>query len=262
MKNRISAGLIAISAIVGLAFAGSTFAAATPINSGQRGLSEQGQFQGRMQQRPGVFGTVSAINGTNITVTSKGFGTSSVSKTFSVDVSNAIVMDKGATSTISAVAVGNQVSVQGTINGISVIATKINLGMSFGRGDGQNPGKGAGGRFASSSNMIEGNGQPIIGGTVSAINGATITITNKSNVSYTVDASSATITKGNIASSVSSVIIGDNILVQGTINGTSVTATTVTDQGAIDGNKKADSKPSIGGFFGGIGNFFAKLFGF
>lgn len=266
MKNKVLTSLIMFSALIGFCVAGTSFAATAPQGNldGQINSPGQGQFQGRMQQKPGVFGTVSAINGTNITVTSKGFGTSSVSKTYSVDASNATVSDKGVASTLSAIIVGSSISVQGTVNGTSVIATKIDIGMGFGigRDNGQNPGKGMGGKFASSTNVIQGNGQPIIGGTVSAISGTTITITNKSNVSYTIDASSATITKGNVSSSVSNVVVGDNILAQGTINGTSVTATTVTDQGSVSANKTANIKPSFGSFFGGIGNFFAKLFGF
>jgi ribosomal protein L15 len=261
MKNKVLLSAIMFSLLLGFGIVGSSFAA-TASQTGQRGFGGQGQFQGNRQQIPGVFGNVTSINGTNLTVASRGFGPNSATTTYSIDASKAIVMDKEATSTISVISVGNQVSVQGTITGTSVSATKINVGIGFGRGNGQNPGKGMGGRFASSSNMIEGNGQPIIGGTVSAVSGATITITNKSNVSYTVDASSATITKGNGASTVSDIAVGDNILAQGTINGTSVTATTVTDQGSVSANKKAESKPSIGGFFGGIGNFFAKLFGF
>ena len=56
---------------------------------------------------PGVFGTVSAINGTTLTLTSKDFGgpqganTSASAKTYTVDASNATVFKSGATSTLA-----------------------------------------------------------------------------------------------------------------------------------------------------------------
>lgn len=267
MKNKILASVVALSAVVGLAFAGSVSAAVAPQNwGGQRGAG-QGQFtKGARPEMPGVFGTVSTISGTTLTVTSKGFGSSTVATTYTVDASNATVMDKGATSTLSSIAVGNSIMVSGTVSGTSVTATKINVGMgNIGFGGAGMGGRNASStanripRNASSTNMMVGNGQPIIGGTVSAISGTTITITNKGNITYTIDASSATVTKGNSSSSVSNIAVGDSVLVQGTINGTSVTATTITDQAPA---KATNSKPSIGGFFGGIGNFFSKLFGF
>ena len=272
MKNKIITSAIVLSALVGLSLAGSTFAATTQVNPGQRGFGGSGQFQGGTRpQMPGVFGTVSAINGTTLTVASKGFSPNTATTTYSVDASNATVMVNGATSTLSAIAVGNTVMVSGTVSGTSVTATKINVGgMDLGRGNGQNPKQDFNSRNASStlqrknasSSLPEGNGQPIIGGTVSAISGTSITITNKSNTSYTIDASSATVTKGSSTSAVSNIAVGDSILVQGTINGTSVTATTITDQGAVSADNSSSTKPAQESFLGGIGNFFAKLFGF
>jgi hypothetical protein len=267
MKNKISRSLIALSTLVGLALSGSAFAATTQKSQGQRGMPPQGQFQeggfrGDMKQMPGIFGTVSAINGTNITLIDKGFGTSSVSKTYTVDASNATVEKDRATSTFSSISVGNTIMVQGTVSGTSVIATKINLDNGRIGGDKNGPEKEMNRKDASSTKMIEGNGQPVIGGTVTVVSGTTITITNKSNTNYTIDASNVIVMKGNSTSSVSNIIVGDSVLVQGTINGTSVVATTITDQSTAGANKKTDNKSSIGGFWGGIGNFFAKLFGF
>jgi hypothetical protein len=90
-----------------------------------------------------------------------------------------------------------------------------------------------------------------------------------SNVTYTVDASSAKILKGSNTIVLSSVAIGDTVLVQGAVNGTSVTASTVVDQsastGAPENGTPASGKEQPHGFFGGVGNFFksfAHLFGF
>ncbi len=275
MKNKFFINIIVISALVGISVAGYCYAATMQGNFGQGGFGDQVQFQGNRQQNPGVFGTVSAINGTNLTIVSKGFGPDSATTTYAVDASNATVEKDRATSTLSVISVGNSVMVLGAINETSITATRINLNAGLGEGDRQNIGKGFNQRNASSTmqkrgasstNMMEGNGQPIIGGTVSVISDTTITITNKSNTSYTVDASSANITKADKKISVSDIAVGDSVLVQGAINGTSVTAATITDQSfAAHGTsteKKINDNQKPSGFFRGIGNFFAKLFGF
>jgi Domain of unknown function (DUF5666) len=213
---------------------------------------------------PGVFGTVSAINGTTLTVTSKGGPStqSSSGTTYTVDASNAIVVKDGATSTVSAIATGDTVMVQGTVSGSSVTATKINDGMPQGQQGGM-MGKG-GGALAS----LQGNGEPVIGGSVSAISGDTLTVTNKSNVTYSVDATNATVIVKNATSSISAIATGDNVVVQGTVDGTAVTASTVIDQGAQSsgGNNGTTGGPGmmhgIGGVMGAIGGFFQHLFGF
>jgi len=75
---------------------------------------------------------------------------------------------------------------------------------------------------------------PGVAGTVSAVSGTTITVTGKNNTSYTVDVTNAKILKGNQGAapstiSVSDIKVGDMVGVQGTISGTSVTATQVMD---------------------------------
>ena len=42
----------------------------------------------------------------------------------------------------------------------------------------------------------------------------------------------ATVVKDNATSSISAIASGDNVIVQGTVNGTAVTASSVIDQGA------------------------------
>jgi hypothetical protein len=203
--------------------------------------------------RPGVFGTVSAVSGDTITVTTKaGPNGTPAATTYTVDAANATVMKDGATSTLSAIAVGDTVSVQGTTSGDSVTATEIRDGVP--QMQKQNP-------------VIQGNGEPVVGGTVSAVSGDTITITNKSNVSYTVDATNATVEKGNASSTVGSVAVGDNVIVQGTVNGTSVSASSIIDSGAqaAAGSSQNGGKGRMGGVgmvLGAIGGFFQHLFGF
>jgi hypothetical protein len=87
-------------------------------------------------------------------------------------------------------------------------------------------------------------------------------------VTYTVDASSATIVKGNVTSSIANVATGDSVVVQGTVNGTSITASSVIDQGAKGQDASSTSGTSVAhgnfvsGIFGAIGGFFSHIFGF
>ena len=154
------------------------------------------------------------------------------------------------------------IMVQGTVSGTSVTATTINDGFAKGMGGmGMNGG-------ASMANLPAGNGQPIVGGAVTAVSGNSITVTNTAGVTYTIDATNAKFTKGGVtAATIANVSVGDNVIAQGTVNGTAVTAASVFDQGA---KPAAGSTTSTGGattvkpkgFFGAIGGFFSHLFGF
>ena len=224
---------------------------------------------------PGVFGTVSSISGSTITVSSKGWqrggpnGSSTPAvpaMTYTVDASNAVVIKNGATSTISSVVSGDMIAVEGTVSGSNVTAKVIRDGFK----PGANPmngkigmgGMGMGARGA----LPQGNGQPVIGGSISTINGTSLTVTTKSNIVYNVDASVATVTKGNATSSVSSLTVGDDVIVQGAVNDTSVSASSVIDRGAAKtpSSNLVNSQPGkgIAPIFKGIGDFFHGLFGF
>lgn len=106
-----------------------TSVAATNIMDGQM---PQGGFGGPRGggKGPGVMGTVSAISGTTLTVADKN-GTS-----YTVNAAGATVK-KGsgtagtapATSTLSAVAVGDTVGIRGTVSGTTVTATEIMDGV-------------------------------------------------------------------------------------------------------------------------------------
>src|SRR6202044_3181521 len=120
-----------------------------------------------------------------------------------VNAANATVVKNGATSTVSAIATGDTVSVQGTVSGDTVTATMIRDGVVP---QGQGKGPGAGGAIAS----LQGNGEPVIGGSITAISGDTLTVTNTSNVTYTVDATNATVIVKNATSSIADISTGDN----------------------------------------------------
>ncbi|MGH7141048.1 MAG: DUF5666 domain-containing protein [Minisyncoccia bacterium] len=265
MKNKV--GLVIIgSAMAGSLLLSGTALAAAPQTPPQGG---HGQWMGHggapNQMPPGVFGSVTAINGSTLTVESRGFGKSASTTTdYTVNASGATVTKNGASASLSSIATGDMVMVQGTISGTSVTATAIRDGMSKG---GPGMGRGGFGKYASSTppNIPHGNGEPVIGGTVATIDGTTLTIANKGNITYTVDAANTTVTKQGKSASLSSVSVGDNVLVQGTINGTSVTASSIIDQGAMPQKGTASTTPARGGiekFFGAIGGFFKHLFGF
>ena len=158
-------------------------------------------------------GNVTAINGTTFTLTEESNEGGAV---YTVNAGAATVTKNGATSALSAIAVGDKVSVEGAISGNTITATTVSAGQPQGGGHGDRGGMGG----------------PHIDGNVTAVNGTTITLTeesNESNTVYTVDASKATITKNGAASALSNVAVGDKLFVQGTATGSSVTATSIMD---------------------------------
>lgn len=268
--------LLAISGslIAGVLLLGGIASAQTMPPQGGHGFGMGGYGQG--MHAPGVMGTVSSISGTTITLTSSGFGRTATTTTYTVNASTATVTKNGASSSLSAVSVGDMIFVQGTVSGLNVTATSIRDGMPM--GGGMRGFKNASGTWNGSStmprrgtpqNLIQGNGQPVVGGSVTAINGSTLTIITANNtVTYTIDATNATIEKDNATSTITSVAIGDNVLVQGTVSGTSVTATSVIDQGVPHTPSSTPSQSNgngggfVGGFMNSIGGFFHHLFGF
>jgi hypothetical protein len=260
MKTRYTS-LAGIAAIAAVLLSGSiAFAQTTPAPSASAGQwSGRAGGMGMMHRMPGVFGTVSAISGSTLTLSSKGFGKSATATIYSVDASGATVMKDNATSTLSAIAVGDMVMAQGTVSGTSVTATMIRDGMAKGMMDNGTPG------MKTKGPTIPSTGEPVVGGNVSAINGSTLTVTNKAGATYAIDTSSAFIEKGNATSSISAVAVGDDVLVQGSVNGTSVSASSVIDQGVpptMQNGSTSTPKSGPMDFLGSIGGFFRSLFGF
>ena len=224
-------------------------------------------MRNRGAMKPGVFGTVSAINGNIITVAGKqGFGavTTTAPITYTVDATNAKIMKNGTAGTMASIAVGDTIMAQGTLNGTNLVATTIRDGVMGQRGG---PGEAnKGGQTGQELSAIVGNGQPVIAGTISAISGSTLTITNKSNVTYTVDTTNAKIVQGQNTISISNLATGNTVVVQGTVNGNSVTASSVIDQtrpaSTATTGTTSGTAPQHQGFFGAIGSFFGRIFGF
>lgn len=223
------------------------------MGHGRGGFGGPG-MHGGMGQFPGVFGSVTAISGTSLTVQSIAFSTSTHATStvdYSVDASNATVRKDNATSTVSAIAVGDQVSVRGTVDGTSVTATSINDGKFMMGMGGRGPGNFRGGFNGSST----ASSTPSISGTVSAVSGSTLTVAGSDGTTYTVDTTNATlIKKGSATNSISAINVGDSVQIQGSVSGTSITATVVLDNVAA-----SSTHP---GFFGTIASFFSNLFHF
>lgn len=182
----------------------------------------------------GVSGTVSAVSGSTITLTAKDGGI------YTIDASGATVTKyaNGTTTTVgvSGITVGDVITVNGTIKTANMTAKTIRDGA---------PAKPA---------------MPVAVGKVTAVNGSTITLSGVvrpmpmmenapsttlgegklATITYTVDASGATITKITASATkgakpttstitVSQIALGDMLSVQGTANGSAITATAITD---------------------------------
>ncbi|MCX6723707.1 MAG: DUF5666 domain-containing protein [Candidatus Staskawiczbacteria bacterium] len=238
MKTKKYISLLAIVAIaLGLVAFAPVFAKSIPNNPGRVNYNRD----------PNIVGTVSVINGTTITMTGKAKKTNDVAgtaTTYTVNASSAKVIKNGASSSISSIAVGDTIVVQGTVSGTNIVAKTI--------------------RDGAPQPAIKGNGQPVVAGKVTSISGSTITIANNSNVTYTIDASNAKfIVSGITGPTLSNIAVGDSVLVQGNVNGTSVVASSVIDQKAkVNNTGTGNNKKSQPGFMGGIANFFKNLFGF
>lgn len=166
----------------------------------------------------GVRGTVSAVNGSTLTVTGEDGGT------YTIDASGAKVEKyaNGATSAVTAsgIAVGDTVMVSGKITSAAMTANDVRDGV-----------------FPKPT-------PPAAMGKVTAVSGSTITLSGMgkggASTTYTVDASGATVTKvtppqakGDTPTettiSVSGISAGDMLVVEGAVNGSSVAATSITD---------------------------------
>lgn len=232
-------------------------------------------------RNPELVGKVTVINGTTLTVEGNtprekrdnGNGT----QLYTVDASAAQVFKGATTTTLAQIVAGDTIVVQGTLEGTTIKAKMIRTGV---------PNAGAimrnvlqrredrredreerrEDRMASTTPIVRGNGQPVIFGTVSALQGTTFTLTNKGSVAYTVDAASSTIVKRGATTTLSSVAVGDAVTVQGAVSGSSVSASAVVDHGSATTTPKwlEDNgvKKQLDGLFNRLGGMFFRVFGF
>lgn len=116
----------------------------------------------------------------------------------------------------------------------------------------------------SSTDMFSGDGEPVVAGKVTAVSSSTISITNNSDVTYTIEASNAKVfVNQGVTTSLEGISVGDTVLVQGEVSGTDVTATSILDQTTrVDASSTTANKGMFTGFFSGVGQFFMHVFGF
>ena len=81
---------------------------------------------------------------------------------------------------------------------------------------------------------------PVVVGTVASVSGTTLMVTAQGRhasttpaTTFTVDAASATIMKNGTASAISAILVGDRVMVRGTVSGTNVIASTINDGRAL-----------------------------
>lgn len=148
----------------------------------------------------GITGTVTAESNDEITVRAKN------GATYTVDIDDAKI--RYAVSGDSSIDVGDTVFVQGVINGSNIVATVVI------DADNQTEPK------PSDDERREG-----IIGTVTAKSGTTLTVLGKNGTTYTVAAADAKVWKNKTeTTSFSSIAVGDSVVIQGSVSGSSVTA--------------------------------------
>jgi len=206
-----------------LILGGSALAASNSVNwrSGSRAGSNSRNMTGS-DMKPMIIGTVSGINGSQVTVTGKN-GT-----TYAVDASNARISKGFGQSaqllSTSALAVNDTVAVIGTVSGTTVKATYIRDGL---RKAGIHSGTGATHSASATAHT------PHIVGTITAVNGSSFTIQGytphvngsaTTAVNYTVTTSAGTVfMKNKQLDSLSDLTAGQKVVVSGTIDSTNNT---------------------------------------
>ncbi len=190
---------------------------------------------------PGVLGTVTAIGTTTLTVQAGKEGT-----LYTVNTVDATIKMPGkGDSSFSDISVGDTILVQGDISGTTIDATMI-----------VNAKTPKGTRIQKNLSGIA--------GTVTVVSGTTLTVKGKNDITYTVDADSARVRHdGDEDSTLSDITVGDTVIVQGTVDKTSVDASVII---TVDAETKAELKQDLkaqgkSGFFHKIGIFFKSFFG-
>ncbi len=220
--------IITISIII------STSAFAATGNSGRMFRNNNNKHNISENKVPRIMGVVLDINGSIITISNKSQSTKYTIDASSAKIKKIITQTDGSNNLtsevlVSDIKVGDTLMVQGVVNGESIAAENI-----------------IDGKIIRSEHNKE-NKIPRIIGTVSNIDGATITITrnngfvktNSTLTTYTVDASKAILNKFTPVNTglkptptlilISDIKIGDTLIIQGTINGSNINATTITD---------------------------------
>ena len=215
---------------------GSSPAAATTNGSTPNGgFGENGGFQGRI---PGTSGQITAIDGSTLTVKDR------QGNSVKVTTNSSTRFTVAKTVAVSDIAKGDRISATGKESGTTVAATSITImnaqqgsrggfpgggnGGPEGRFNGQGPPGGFNGQGTppstdSNGNQTGGNGNAnrrALGGfafgTVTGVNGSTITISSFNGSTMTVTTTSSTKVTKSVSGSISDLKVGDNIRAIGT----------------------------------------------
>ncbi len=146
-----------------------------------------------------VGGTITAISGSTITIGGE------KGAVYTVNAASAAISDSnGSTLPLSSLAIGHTIKVAGTLSGSVITASKI------------------------TDKTVNAAAQ--VSGTVAGLSGATLTITGENGSVYSVNASGATINGSSDTAMLAKIQIGDRVEVKGTVTGTTVAATKITDK--------------------------------
>jgi hypothetical protein len=204
--------VIALAAVIltASAFGFNGVALAETNTSASSWKESQKYIKDYLKHAPGIIGSVSAVNGNQITVTARN------KITYTIDTEQAkIFKNRNTLITVADIKVGDTIMAQGTFNGTTITATTLFDGKPLRTGK-----KGHSGAF------------PGVMGTVSANNGTTFSITTKDGALYTVATTSATkIWKGSpaVTSTISNIANGDIVMARGQVVGQTVTAEEIFD---------------------------------
>ncbi len=177
---------------------------------GRGGIMASMPWFAELSNGQGLVGTVTAINGSTITVKGNRDGA-----LYAVDATGAKFYAGASASTLGALKIGDTLMIGGIITGTSVTASVVYDG-NFSKGFPAN---------AKWENL-----KPGIAGTVTAVNGSTITLSGKNGVTYMVNAANATFQKDRgTTMTLANISIGDTLLIQGAVSGTTVTAKNIFD---------------------------------
>ncbi len=173
------------------------------------------------EKRQAYLGSVTAKTDTSLTI----LGQNNISYTVTLASDAQIFINKEKQPSLARFVVGDNVMVQGTLSGTSVVAKSV-IAMHLPAGT--------------------------IVGKVTVVNGTTLTVLGSDNKTYTVLTSTATLkAKGSKSEGLGGIAVGDTVMIKGDLNSTNatVTATLVTEE-KVNGN-----------FFHRFGLFVKGIFG-
>jgi len=223
MKNasRVRTAVAAAVMAVSLLAAAQVFAAENDVRMPGPGNGGRGE---RPQQLSGVSGTVTAVNGTTITVTTKD------NVVYTVDASGAIFRQTPAapsatgsrpasnTIAITDIKAGDTIMARGELKDLNLAAKEVIKGELPLFNAGERPGQERRPGGENDRGPAIGAMRPRIIGSITAVNGTALTVTGADSAAYIVDAAKAKVfgaARGNGDKAVADLKTGDKVAVEG-----------------------------------------------